>query len=84
MKEVAADPELQLQIIATGMHLARVRVDHIGRSKPMVSSSMPKVEMLLSSDSPVGKTKSMGLGVIGFADARIDEAGHARSARRSL
>jgi UDP-N-acetylglucosamine 2-epimerase (non-hydrolysing)/GDP/UDP-N,N'-diacetylbacillosamine 2-epimerase (hydrolysing) len=28
-----------------------------------------KVEMLLSSDSPVGIAKSMGLGVIGFADA---------------
>ena len=28
-----------------------------------------KVEMLLSSDSPIGITKSIGLGVIGFADA---------------
>jgi GDP/UDP-N,N'-diacetylbacillosamine 2-epimerase (hydrolysing) len=28
-----------------------------------------KVEMLLSSDTPVGVTKSMGLGMIGFADA---------------
>ena len=27
-----------------------------------------KVELLLSSDSPVGVTKSMGLGMIGFAD----------------
>ena len=28
-----------------------------------------KVEMLLSPDSPAGITKSMGLGMIGFADA---------------
>ena len=27
-----------------------------------------KIEMLLSSDTPVGISKSMGLGMIGFAD----------------
>jgi UDP-N-acetylglucosamine 2-epimerase (non-hydrolysing)/GDP/UDP-N,N'-diacetylbacillosamine 2-epimerase (hydrolysing) len=69
MKEVAADPDLLLQIIATGMHLSpefgltyqQIEVDGF--------SIDAKVEMLLSSDSPVGIAKSMGLGVIGFADA---------------
>ena len=28
-----------------------------------------KIEMLLSSDTPVGITKSMGIGLIGFAEA---------------
>ena len=31
-----------------------------------------RVEMLLSSDTPVGVTKSLGLGIIGFADALED------------
>lgn len=68
MKEVAADPELQLQIIATGMHLS----PEFGLTYQQIEADGfiidAKVEMLLSSDSPVGIAKSMGLGVIGFAD----------------
>ena len=69
MKEVDADPDLQLQIIATGMHLS----PEFGLTYQQIEADGftidAKVEMLLSSDSPVGITKSMGLGVIGFADA---------------
>lgn len=69
MKEVSADPDLQLQIIATGMHLS----PEFGLTYQQIEadgfSIDAKVEMLLSSDSPVGIAKSMGLGVIGFADA---------------
>ncbi|MDO8438147.1 MAG: UDP-N-acetylglucosamine 2-epimerase [Nitrosomonadaceae bacterium] len=69
MKEVGADPDLQLQIIATGMHLS----PEFGLTYQQIEADGfnidAKVEMLLSSDSPVGITKSMGLGVIGFADA---------------
>ena len=69
MKEVGADPDLQLQIIATGMHLS----PEFGLTYQQIEadgfSIDAKVEMLLSSDSPVGIAKSMGLGVIGFADA---------------
>jgi GDP/UDP-N,N'-diacetylbacillosamine 2-epimerase (hydrolysing) len=60
---------LELQIIVTGMHLSpefgltyrEIEKDgfHIDR----------KVEMLLSSDTPSGLAKSMGLGLIGFGDA---------------
>ena len=44
-----------------------------------------KIEMLLSSDTPVGIAKSIGLGVIGFADA-LDrlQAGSLGPLRRSL
>jgi GDP/UDP-N,N'-diacetylbacillosamine 2-epimerase (hydrolysing) len=69
MQGIKDDPELTLQVIATGMHLSPefgltfrdIEQDgfHIDR----------KVEMLTSSDSAVGITKSMGLGMIGFADA---------------
>lgn len=69
MKEVNADLDLQLQIIATGMHLS----PEFGLTYQQIEADGftidAKVEMLLSSDSPVGIAKSMGLGVIGFADA---------------
>ena len=72
MKEIEADETIELQIIVTGMHLSpefgltykQIQKDGFGIGK--------KVEMLLSSDSEVGITKSMGLGLIGFADA-LDE-----------
>ena len=69
MKEIAVDPDLQLQIIATGMHLS----PEFGMTYRQIESDGfhidAKVEMLLSSDSMVGIAKSIGLGVIGFADA---------------
>jgi UDP-N-acetylglucosamine 2-epimerase (non-hydrolysing)/GDP/UDP-N,N'-diacetylbacillosamine 2-epimerase (hydrolysing) len=69
MKEIAADPDLCLQIIVTGMHLS----PEFGLTYRQIEADGfqidAKVEMLLSSDSPVGIAKSIGLGVIGFADA---------------
>ena len=69
MKEIQEDPHLELQIIATGMHLSPefgLTYKVIEKDGFMISE---KVEMLLSSDTPVAIAKSMGLGVIGFADA---------------
>ncbi len=69
MKEILADDELQLQIIATGMHLS----PEFGLTYKTIEEDGftidAKVEMLLSSDTAVGIAKSIGLGVIGFADA---------------
>ncbi len=69
MKEVQASSKLELQIIATGMHLS----PEFGLTYQQIEkdgfSINKKVEMLLSSDSEVGVTKSMGVGLIGFADA---------------
>lgn len=69
MKEIQSDNELQLQIIATGMHLS----PEFGLTYRTIEedgfSINAKVEMLLSSDTSVGIAKSIGLGVIGFADA---------------
>lgn len=69
MKEIQADSELELQIIATGMHLA----PEFGLTYKVIEADGfvidLKVEMLLASDTVVGITKSIGLGVIGFADA---------------
>jgi UDP-hydrolysing UDP-N-acetyl-D-glucosamine 2-epimerase len=67
--EVQNDPELELQLIATGMHLS----PEFGSTwREIENDGVPiaaRVEVLLSSDSAVGVTKSTGLGLIGFADA---------------
>lgn len=69
MKGIQDDGDLQLQVIATGMHLS----PEFGSTwRVLEDDGFPidaKVEMLLSSDSPVGIAKSMGLGVIGCAEA---------------
>lgn len=69
MKGIAAEPSLRLQVIATGMHLSPefgLTYREIERDGFFIDY---KVEMLTSSDTPVGIAKSMGLGMIGFADA---------------
>jgi UDP-hydrolysing UDP-N-acetyl-D-glucosamine 2-epimerase len=69
MKEIQSDPDLELQIIATGMHLS----PEFGLTYKQIEEDgfviNEKVEMLLSSDTPVGIAKSLGLGTIGFADS---------------
>ena len=61
--------QLQLQLVVTGMHLS----SEFGLTVQQIQADgYPidwRVEMLLSSDTAVGITKSMGLGLIGFADA---------------
>ncbi|MFM5344964.1 UDP-N-acetylglucosamine 2-epimerase [Aeromonas veronii] len=66
---IQADSDLELQIIATGTHLSpefgltsrEIEGDYFTINK--------KIEMLLSSDTPVGVSKSMGLTQISFAEA---------------
>ena len=69
MKEIQEDPDLTLQIVATGMHLS----PEFGLTYRVIEEDGfiidQKVEMLLSSDTPVAIAKSMGVGIIGFADA---------------
>jgi GDP/UDP-N,N'-diacetylbacillosamine 2-epimerase (hydrolysing) len=66
---IARSPVLELQLIATGMHLSPefgLTVQEIEGDGHHIAR---KIEMLLSSDTPAGVTKAMGLGMIGFADA---------------
>lgn len=68
MKEMQADPVLGLQVIATGMHLS----PEFGLTYQEIEKEFSidkKIEMLLSSDSPIGISKSVGLAQIGFAEA---------------
>jgi GDP/UDP-N,N'-diacetylbacillosamine 2-epimerase (hydrolysing) len=72
MQGIKDDAELTLQIIATGMHLSPefgLTYREIEKDGFRIDR---KVEMLTSSDTSVGIAKSMGLGLIGFADALND------------
>jgi GDP/UDP-N,N'-diacetylbacillosamine 2-epimerase (hydrolysing) len=69
MQGIKDDTALELQIITTGMHLSPefgLTYREIEKDGFTIDR---KVEMLMSSDTPVGISKSMGLGMIGFADA---------------
>ena len=69
LRRIQADPDLRLHLIVTGMHLS----PEFGSTvKTIEADGFPigdRVEMLLSSDSPEGIAKSMGLGTMGMAQA---------------
>jgi GDP/UDP-N,N'-diacetylbacillosamine 2-epimerase (hydrolysing) len=71
MKKISDTEELELQIIATGMHLSAEFGFTFKQIEDDGFSIDYKVEMLLSSDTSIGISKSMGLGMIGFADAYV-------------
>ena len=69
MEGIRNSTKLDLQVIATGMHLSPefgLTYREIEKDGFRIDR---KVEMLLSSDTPVGIAKSMGLCSVGFADA---------------
>ena len=72
MKMIQADAELQLQIIASGMHLS----PEFGLTYKQIEADGfkidKKVEILLSSDTAIGISKTIGLAHISFAEA-IDD-----------
>jgi UDP-hydrolysing UDP-N-acetyl-D-glucosamine 2-epimerase len=64
-----ADPEINLSLIVTGMHLSPefgLTVEDI-KAEGFKISEM--IEMLLSSDTPQSIAKSIGLGILGFGQA---------------
>jgi len=68
MHEINNDLDLELQIIATGMHLS----PEFGFTYKEIEKEFKinkKIEMLLSSDTPIGISKSMGLAQISFGEA---------------
>ena len=68
MKEIEADKDLELQVLATGMHLSpEFGLTYKEIEKEFVINK--KIEMLLSSDTAIGISKSMGLAQISFAEA---------------
>ena len=68
MKEIEQDKDLELQIMATGMHLS----PEFGLTYKAIEKEFKidkKIEILLSSDTPTGISKSMGLANISFAES---------------
>jgi GDP/UDP-N,N'-diacetylbacillosamine 2-epimerase (hydrolysing) len=69
IKGVQDDPELELQLLVTGMHLS----PEFGLTwKQIEQDGFPitkKIEILLSSDTAVGISKSNALALISFAEA---------------
>lgn len=66
LKAISADPTLRLQLFVTGMHLSPdfgLTVRDVERDFEVTE----RVEMLVASDTPEAISKSIGLGVIGFA-----------------
>ncbi len=72
IEAIRDDGQFVLQLIVTGMHLSAefgYTISEIEKSGFKVDK---KVECLLSSDSAVGVSKTIGLATIGFADAYED------------
>lgn len=68
MKEIENNNNLELQLIVTGMHLS----PEFGLTYKEIEKNFKidkKIEMLLSSDTSIGISKSMGLAQISFAEA---------------
>lgn len=71
MKEIMEDKDLELQLIVTGMHLS----PEFGLTYKEIEKDFfinKKIEMLLSSDTHIGISKSMGLSQISFSEAYED------------
>jgi len=69
MKAIKDNANLELQVVATGMHLS----PEFGLTYKEITKDgftiNKKIEMLVSADTPSAISKSTGLGIIGFADA---------------
>ncbi len=69
LKDIESEPEMTLQLLVSGAHLSPgfgLTYKQIEQDGFQIAA---KVEMLLSSDTATGTAKSIGLGIIGFADA---------------
>lgn len=69
MKDASEDDRIDLQIIVTGMHLSSEFGFTYKEIEKMGLKINKKIEILLSSDTPVGISKSMGLAMISFSEA---------------
>jgi len=69
LRQIQDSPDLELRVLVAGMHLSP---DFGSTVKLIEADGFPiteRIEMLLSSDTPQGIAKSIGMGTIGFAQA---------------
>lgn len=69
LRAVSQHPKLELQLLVTGMHLSPEHGQTVSSIRDDKINIAAEVEILLASDTGIGMAKSMGLGLIGFADA---------------
>ena len=69
LKEIKTAPTLQLQILASGMHLSPEFGMTIQEIRADGFEPDETIEILLSSDTPTAICKSMGLAMIGYGEA---------------
>jgi len=69
MEGIQASSLLELRVIVTGAHLSPEFGMTVSEIEADGFAIDQRVEMLLSADTPTAITKSIGLGMIGFADA---------------
>jgi UDP-N-acetylglucosamine 2-epimerase (non-hydrolysing)/GDP/UDP-N,N'-diacetylbacillosamine 2-epimerase (hydrolysing) len=69
LRRIQEDPELDLHLFVSGMHLSPEFGMTIQAIEEDGFEVGDRIEMLLSSEKPEGISKSMGLGTIGFAQA---------------
>jgi len=69
LRDLRDDPGFDLRLVVTGMHLAPEFGSTVREIEKDGFTVARRVEMLLSSDTPAGVAKSIGLGVIGMSDA---------------
>lgn len=69
LREIISDKSLELQLLVTGMHLS----PEFGLTYKIIENDgfliNEKIEMVVSADTPSSICKSIGLGLIGYADA---------------
>ncbi|MDI9569360.1 MAG: UDP-N-acetylglucosamine 2-epimerase [Pseudomonadota bacterium] len=72
LKAIQEDPDLKLLLIVSGMHLA----PGFGLTAETITNDgfeiTAKVEMLLASDTPEGMAKSIGLGIMSYAQFFVE------------
>lgn len=69
LRRIQADPELRLHLMVSGAHLAPGFGLTINAIQADGFEINERIEMLLASDSPEGIAKSIGIGVMGFAQS---------------
>jgi UDP-hydrolysing UDP-N-acetyl-D-glucosamine 2-epimerase len=69
LRKISTTPELKLHLFVSGTHLSAQHGLTVRAIEEDGLEIAERIEMLLSSDTPEGISKSVGLGVMGFAQA---------------
>jgi len=72
LNAIRMDKDLELRLLVGGMHLSPEFGNTVADIESDGFEIAAKIEMLLSSDSPEGIAKSIGIGVLGFAQVYAD------------